>query len=159
MTQERSFTPLDGGCRCGRLRFRMETKPIITHCCHCRTCQKNSGAAFRINAMIETDKLSLLEGAPESFLEPSGHVTIYCPDCRTGLWSHIPHFGAAMAFVAVGALDSGETLPPEAHYFTRSKHPWIALPDGVPAFEGLAHPAKLEAKARIAAVLARTGNL
>jgi hypothetical protein len=135
----------------------MEVAPIITHCCHCRDCHKVSGAAFRINAMIETDRLTILEGAPQRFQGARSHEVVQCPDCRFALWSHHPRIGKAIAFVPVGALDHGERLSPEVHYFTRSKHPWVTLPAGVPAFEELGDPGKAEADARITAAL-RAGD-
>ncbi|HUY28965.1 MAG TPA: GFA family protein [Candidatus Binataceae bacterium] len=158
MTIDPPFVPLTGGCKCGKVRFRMEVAPIITHCCHCRTCQKVSGSAFSINAMIETDRLTILEGAPQPFQGADGQKALLCPDCGFSLWSYHPKFGDAIAFVGVGTLDRGERLPPEAHYFTRSKHPWVVLPSALPTFEELGDPGKPGASARIAAALAARGS-
>jgi len=155
---ETSFVPLTGGCRCGSVRFRMETAPIITHCCHCRQCQKVSGSAFRVNAMIETHHLTILEGAPRLFQRAASHEEMQCAACGAALWSYHPKLGKALAFVGVGMLDEGERLVPEAHYFTRSKHPWLILPSDLPAFESLGYPAKPEAGARITAALAGSGH-
>jgi len=154
MNTDASFTPLTGGCRCGKVRFRMESAPIITHCCHCRLCQQVSGAPFRVNAMIETDRLTVLEGKPQPFQGAGSHKVFQCPDCRLTLWSHHPKLGDVIAFVGVGVLDNGECLPPEAHYFTRSKHPWVTLPAGLPVFEELGDPGKAGARERIMAALA-----
>jgi hypothetical protein len=132
----------------------METAPIITHCCHCRLCQKVSGSAFRVNAMIETRHLTVLEGAPQLSQGAASHKEIQCGACGAALWSFHPKLGEALAFVGVGMLDRGERLAPEAHYFTRSKHPWVTLPPDLPAFEELGYPQKPEAGARIAAALA-----
>jgi len=155
MNAQSPYVPLTGGCRCRQVRFRLETAPIITHGCHCRLCQKTSGSAFRVNSMIETDRITVLEGAPQPFLGASSHEVMQCPACRGALWSHLPHLGQGIAFVGVGMLDHGERLPPEAHYFTRSKHPWVILPAGVPAFEERGDPGKAGARERITAVLAR----
>ncbi len=157
MTAETDFTPLDGGCRCGQVRFRMERAPIITHACHCRLCQKTSGAPFRVNAMIETDRLTLLDGEPQSFHGANSQAALRCPACGVALWSHHPRLGEAIAFVGVGLLDEGERLAPEAHYFTRSKHPWVVLPVNVVAFEELGDPGKAGARERITAALAKGG--
>lgn len=148
-----SLPGLTGGCSCGRVRFRLRGNPIVTHCCHCRDCQKVSGSAFRVNAMIESDRLIVLEGEPEPHQAEAGHKLVRCPTCTLALWSFHPHLGEAIAFVGVGVLDEGERLPPEAHYFTRSKHPWVTLPTDVPAFAELAYPDKPEARARIEAAL------
>jgi hypothetical protein len=145
---------LTGACLCGQVRFRLERAPIVTHACHCRQCQKLSGSAFRINAMIETDRITIIEGAPERTCGPDGHAEVRCTGCRLTLWGHHGRFGAALAFVGVGLLDEGERLAPEVHYFIRSKHPWVVLPPNVPAFAELGQFATTEAKARIEAALA-----
>ena len=158
MNTKTSFVPLPGGCRCGSVRFRMETTPIITHCCHCRLCQKVSGSAFRVNAMIETRHLTILGGTPRPFQGAASHKEMQCAACGSAVWSHHPKLGEALAFVGVGMLDEGERLVPEAHYFTRSKHPWLVLPSDLPIFESLGYPAKPEATTRIAAALADGGS-
>lgn len=157
MDADPPFVPLAGGCRCGQVRFRLETPPIITHCCHCHLCQKTSGAPFRVNLMIETERLSVRDGEPRPFQGANSHKTFRCPACGLSVWSHHPHLGEAIAFVGVGMLDEGERLAPEVHYFTRSKHPWVVLPPGVTAFEALGDPGKAEARARIEAALAKAG--
>jgi hypothetical protein len=157
MTMRPGFVPLTGGCRCGKLRFRMDAAPIITHCCHCRLCQRFSGTPFRVNAMIETDQLQILEGAPETFQGVGTDKQLQCPGCRSVLWSHHPELGDALAFVGVGSLDHGERLPPEAHYFTRSKHPWVTLSPDLPAFQELGDPGKPGVRERIESALASAG--
>ena len=158
MTAESPFVPLTGGCGCGQVRFRIETTPIITHCCHCRLCQKASGSAFRINTMIETDRLTILEGEPQPFQGKASMKVLKCPACGLSLWSHHPDLGDTIALVGVGLLDDAESLAPEAHYFTRSRHPWVTLPPGVPAFEERGDPGKAGARERIMAALAAGGG-
>lgn len=155
MTQDTPFVPLTGGCNCGQVRFRMQIAPIITHCCHCLQCQRFSGSAFRINSMIETEHLKIEQGHPVRFANSGAQAQFQCPNCRGVLWTHHPKLGPAIAFVGAGALDEATRLPPEAHYFTRSKHPWLVLPPGIPAFEQLGDPNKPGVAARIHAVLAR----
>ena len=157
MTADTLSTPLTGGCKCGKVRFRLESAPIITHCCHCRGCQKQSGSAFSINVMIETDRVAIIEGEPLPVRGADGQNEVQCPDCHFRLWTYHPHFGEAIAFIGVGVLDEGERLAPEAHYFIRSKHPWIVLPPDVPAFEELGDSGKASARERIMAALAARG--
>ena len=152
MTPDAS-TPMSGGCQCGKVRFRMESAPIITHCCHCRSCQKVSGSALRINALIEADRLTIIDGEPELYQGAESQKALQCPACRFALWTFHPNMGEKVAFVEVGLLDEGECLPPEAHYFIRSKHPWVTLPAGVPAFEAVGDPGRAGAGERFAAVL------
>ena len=129
---------LEGGCACGAVRYRLESVPMFVHCCHCRDCQRQTGSAFVINALIETDRIALLAGAPEPVGVPTDsgrpHDIYRCPACRTALWSD---YGGrpALRFVRVGTLDNPAALAPDVHIYTRSKLPWVQLPEGVPAFE------------------------
>ena len=130
---------LEGGCACGAVRYRLSCAPMFVHCCHCRDCQRQTGSAFVLNALIETDRITLLAGAPEPVAVPteSGrpHEIYRCRTCRTAVWSD---YGGrrALRFVRVGTLDDPAALPPDVHIYTRSKLPWIELPEAVPAFEG-----------------------
>ncbi len=129
--------PLEGGCDCRRVRYRLSSRPLFVHCCHCRWCQRESGASFALNAMIESDRLQSLGERPELVHTPSesglGQQIARCPHCRIALWSHYPGAGPLMSFVRVGSLDHPDMLPPDVHIFTASKQPWVVLPPGVPA--------------------------
>ena len=124
----------DGGCECGAVRYRMGGEPIFVNCCHCRDCQKISGSAFAINGMIEADRLQVLEGKGTLVVEDGA---ARCSRCKSLLWAEHAQFAGKIRFVRLGTLDEGERFPPDAHFFVRSKHPWIAIPAGVPAFETL----------------------
>jgi len=136
MTDDTVF-PLDGGCDCRDVRYRLRTRPLFVHCCHCRWCQRESGASFALNAMIETDRVERLTGEPELVDTPSasgkGQLIARCPRCRIALWSHYAGAGRRVAFVRVGTLDQPDHLPPDIHIFTASKQPWVLIPPGVPA--------------------------
>lgn len=129
--------PLAGGCTCRAVRFRIETRPLFVHCCHCRWCQRETGASFALNAMIEADRVTLLAGAPELVDTPSesgrGQKIARCPKCRVAVWSHYAGAGPSVCFVRVGTLDQPDHLPPDIHIFTASKQPWLVLPPDVPA--------------------------
>jgi hypothetical protein len=127
---------MDGGCDCGEVRYRM-TRPLFVNCCHCRWCQRETGSAFAINAMIEADRVKLLKGAPEIVDTPSasgkGQRIARCPRCRIAVWSNYAGAGDAVRFVRVGTLDNPDRLPPDIHIFTSTKQPWVVLPAGTPA--------------------------
>jgi hypothetical protein len=129
--------PLEGGCTCRSLRFRLTTPPLFVHCCHCRWCQRETGSAFALNAMIEADRVQLLQGTPVFVDTPSasgkGQRISRCPTCQIALWSNYAGAGAAIHFVRVGTLDQPDALPPDIHIYTSSKQPWVILPDGLPA--------------------------
>jgi len=129
--------PLEGGCTCGGVRFSMTSAPLFVHCCHCRWCQRETGASFALNAMIESDRVVVGRGEPEIVDTPSqsgkGQKIARCPTCRIALWSNYAGAGDKVRFVRVGTLDAPDALPPDIHIFTASKQPWVALPPGIPA--------------------------
>jgi hypothetical protein len=132
-----NFYPLDGGCDCGLVRYRMETQPLFVHCCHCRWCQRESGASFAVNAMIEADRVVHLSSEPEITDTPSssgkGQKIARCPKCRVAIWSNYAGGGPVIRFVRVGTLDAPDYLPPDIHIFTASKQAWVELRPGVPS--------------------------
>ena len=129
--------PFEGACTCGAVRYAMTSAPLFVHCCHCRWCQRETGSAFALNALIEADRVRLLQGEPEIVPTPSnsgkGQKIARCPACRIALWSNYAGMGDALRFVRVGTLAEPDRLPPDIHIFTRSKQPWVVLPPGTPA--------------------------
>ncbi|MGH8320957.1 MAG: GFA family protein [Gammaproteobacteria bacterium] len=127
----------EGGCTCRTVRYRMTGKPLFVHCCHCRWCQRETGASFALNAMIEAERVILLKGDVEIINTPSnsgkGQRISRCPACRIALWSNYAGAGDAVRFVRVGSLDEPDRFPPDIHIFTSSKQPWVVLPQNTPA--------------------------
>jgi hypothetical protein len=130
---------LEGACTCGAIRYRLTNEPMFVHCCHCSWCQRETGASFALNAVIETDRVLLLQGEPVLVDTPSlsgkGQQIARCPQCHVALWSHYPGGGKAMAFVRVGTLKEPGRLSPDIHIFTSTKQPWVVLPPGIPAVD------------------------
>jgi hypothetical protein len=130
-------TPFEGACTCGAVRYVMSSQPLFVHCCHCRWCQRETGSAFALNALIEADRVRLVQGEPEIVPTPSnsgkGQKIARCPTCRIALWSNYAGMGDALRFVRVGTLAEPDRLPPDIHIFTMSKQPWVVLPPGTPA--------------------------
>ncbi|QCP54585.1 GFA family protein [Trinickia violacea] len=131
--------PIDGRCTCGAIRYRLLSAPLFVHCCHCRWCQRETGASFALNAMIEAERVELLAGEPEIVVTPSnsgkGQKIARCPTCRIAVWSHYAGGGDAVRFIRVGTLENPDRLPPDIHIFTASKQPWVVLPEDTPAVE------------------------
>jgi len=129
--------PLEGGCTCRAVRFRMTSKPLFVHCCHCTWCQRETGSAFALNAMIESDRVVLLRGDVEAVHTPSnsgkGQKITRCAQCRIAVWSNYAGAGEAIRFVRVGTLDQAFRLAPDIHIFTSTKQPWVILPADTPA--------------------------
>jgi hypothetical protein len=141
----------EGGCTCRHVRYRMMSRPMFVHCCHCRWCQRETGTAFALNAMIEADRVELLSGEVELVDTPSnsgkGQRIWRCPICRIAVWSNYAGAGDGIRFVRVGTLDEPDRLPPDIHIFTMSKQPWVILPEGVPAVREYYNPREMWPKA------------
>ena len=128
------MTDFIGGCTCRAVRYRLTDTPLIMHCCHCRWCQRESGASFALNALIEFDRMELTSGTVEVIDTPSnsgkGQRISRCPTCRIALWSNYAGGGERFRFVRVGTLDEPDRFAPDVHIFTASKQPWVVLPAG-----------------------------
>jgi len=155
----------EGGCDCRYIRYRLTDKPLFVHCCHCRWCQRETGSAFVLNAMIEADRVELLHGEVDVVDTPShsgkGQKIARCPTCRIAVWSNYAGGGDAVRFVRVGTLDEPDRFPPEVHIFTASKQPWVVLPPGTPAFAEYYKASEIwpqDSLARRAALLARRAS-
>lgn len=128
---------LEGGCACGAVRYRLASAPMFVHCCHCLNCQKHTGSAFVINLLIEASRVEILEGEPQPVTMPqnggSPNEIFRCPTCLVAVWS-VYGGRSQVRFVRGGTLDDPAGVSPDVHIFTRSKLPWVRLPEGVPAF-------------------------
>jgi len=137
---------LEGACSCGEVRYRLTSAPMFVHCCHCLNCQKHTGSAFVINLLIEAARVEPLGGAPEPVVMPPNGGTpnriFRCPKCQVAVWSE---YGgrSAILFVRGGTLDNPAAIAPDVHIYTRSKLPWVRLPESVPAFEAYYDPKTL----------------
>jgi hypothetical protein len=136
----------------------MTADPLIVHACHCLNCQNQTGSAFVINILIETDRLEILSGEPAQVDVPRGEGVqpIWrCPTCQVALFSE---YGFPfLRFVRAGTLDDPGSVTPDVHIYTRSKREWVVLPDSTPAFEEFYDPAAVwspEMRQRFAAAQA-----
>ncbi len=134
---------LTGGCTCGQVRYQMQSAPLFTHCCHCSWCQRESGSAFALNALIERDRLEVsgdLEAQSLPSASGAGQELHRCRQCKVTVFSHYGGAGPRMAFLRVGTLDTPGTCPPDVHIYTSTKLPWVLLDPKIPAFEGYYQP-------------------
>ena len=131
----------EGGCACGAVRYRLEAEPLIVHACHCLDCQRLTGSAFVLNLWIERSCVAQSGAAPRSVTlragSGQGHDVCFCGTCGTTLWSHYHAPPGDTLFVRAGTLDAPASVAPDVHIFTRSKLPWLALPEGTPAFPAM----------------------
>ena len=130
------LTRTEGGCDCRRIRYVLTERPLFVHACHCRWCQRESGTAFALNALIETERVKSLGDAPELVETPSasgkGQQIARCPHCRVAVWSHYGGAGPLLSFVRVGTLDNPDLFPPDIHIYTSTRQPWLKLDERVP---------------------------
>jgi hypothetical protein len=155
--------PHEGGCACGSVRYRLTSDPLFVHCCHCLNCQRQTGSAFVINLLIEADRVELLTGDPEPVAVPrdgGGEQKIWrCPTCQVAVFSEYTR--GEVRFVRGGTLDEPAAIAPDVHIFTRSKLPWVTLPESVPAFEIYYDTKKMwpaASLARLEALMPSTGS-
>lgn len=118
-----------GQCQCSHVWYRMTRRPLIVHCCHCRSCQREGGGALVLNALIESSYVEVLSlDKPDiewtDTASGKGQRIARCPTCRIALWSHYYVWGdERLSFVRVGTLNNPDLLPPDVHVFTESKQP------------------------------------
>ncbi|HEY3542847.1 MAG TPA: GFA family protein [Gaiellaceae bacterium] len=150
---------MEGGCACGEIRYRLTAEPLFVHCCHCLNCQRQTGSAFVVNILIEASRVELLSGEPVRVpVVRTGkrRQQVYrCPTCQIAVYS--TYTRASVWFVRAGTLDVPSAVEPDVHIYTRSKVPWLQLPESTPAFATYYDPEKLwpkESLARVAALRA-----
>jgi hypothetical protein len=152
--------PLEGGCGCGAVRYRLTDEPILVNNCHCRLCQRQTGTGSAVNALIEADRIELVSGELSSheFETGSGGVQTVkrCAKCGTPVWSHYPRLGTIAAAVRAGTLDNPSAIKPDAAIYVVDKPHWATLPEGIPQFDEHYSPPTLlppERLARLAALI------
>jgi hypothetical protein len=127
----------EGGCSCGAVRYRLTSEPLFTHCCHCLNCQRQTGSAFVINLLIEADRVERLSGDPQPVDVPRDHGDTQrifrCPACHVAVYSQYTR--PTVLFVRGGTLDNPSSIEPDVHIFTKSKLPWVTLPEASQAFD------------------------
>lgn len=121
----------EGGCLCGRVRFRVSGEPLAVNCCHCHDCQRLSGSAFAINATFPPERVEIVAGAPTM-----KEGVARCGECEILLWATNKHTGE-LRYVRVGTLDDAVAFVPDTHYFVARKHPWVVIPPGVKQYDEL----------------------
>jgi hypothetical protein len=130
---------MSGACSCGAVQYELSAPPLFVHACHCRDCQRHTGSAFVVNAMVLAEDVRVTKGALGAWPAPAAkgnkHFIHRCTQCQSAIWSSYGGKATAMVYLRVCTLDDPARLPPRAHIYTRSKHPWFVLPKDVPSFK------------------------
>jgi hypothetical protein len=125
-------------CACGAIRMIVGGDPHIVSMCHCQICQRRTGSTYSVHAYFSRSAVKV-EGFPKSYSRSaeSGRIieSHFCPDCgSTMFWGHPLH--ADRIGIPVGAFADPSFPPPEVSIFMPYKHPWVVVPQDVPAYEG-----------------------
>jgi hypothetical protein len=126
---------IEGGCLCGACRYETDAAPINVRACHCRLCQKATGAPLYARVMVPLDQVTMT--GPIGWYHSSDALRRgFCTLCGTTLFSE--RASANLIGLTMGSLDDPAPFAPESHIWVSSKQPWMELDDGVPHYpEGL----------------------
>ena len=119
-----------GGCLCGEVRYRAEGEVRWIVHCHCRWCQRASGAAFLTYVGFDPGDFEWIAGAPTIFESSAGVERGFCSRCGGTLSFARPNRGEISVFA--GSLDDPHHLAPTAHAFAEREFAWLHLDDGLP---------------------------
>ena len=136
---------MEGGCACGAIRYRLTNVPLVVHACHCRDCQRVTGGAFAINLWIERKFVETSGEEPVAFPVPPGstgkpHDVLRCAKCGTAVWNKYHAAPGDTVLLCAGSLDDPAQVTPDVHIYTRSKLPWLQLPEGARVFDAYYKP-------------------
>ena len=122
-----------GGCLCGAIRYQVEGVIEESGYCHCRTCQKQSGAPVVAWFAIASDKFRYLSGSPKGFRASSRATREFCGDCGTPLAYHSDRRPDAID-ITTATLDAAESFPPEREIWTGEKLTWESINESLPQY-------------------------
>jgi hypothetical protein len=124
----------EGGCLCGTVRYRARGRPTQVNHCHCRMCQRGSGAAVVTWATFPAARVEWVRGRPT--LRRSSDIAArgFCGSCGSALlWQGDAH--KDLIDLTAGTLDRPEAIKPEDHIWTESAVPWLPVDDGLPRYK------------------------
>ena len=128
----------EGGCQCGRVRYRFEGEPISLAVCHCKECQRQTGSAFGMSLTVREKDFQLLKGELKTFdrAADSGRTVTcaFCPECGTRIY-HQPHYRKDAINIKPGTFDDTSFLQPKLEVWTKRKHAWITFSGELRSFE------------------------
>lgn len=122
---------IGGGCLCGACRYTTNAKPINVRVCHCRLCQKATGAPLYARIMVPLDGLRMI--GPIGWFSSSPEVRRgFCTRCGTTLFSE--RASANAIGLTMGSLDEPNAFAPTEHIWTSNRQAWIKLDDSLPQY-------------------------
>jgi hypothetical protein len=131
--------PQSGGCQCGAVRYEVTGPPVMVYTCHCTECQKQSGSAFAMAAVIPGESFHVTKGTPKMFARQTATGKVmecwFCSDCGTRLWHRPGGSAYPNRNVKPGTLDDTSWLAPSIHFWTRSAQKWVVIPEDAVRYE------------------------
>ena len=121
-----------GGCLCGALRYAAHGEPIDVGYCHCRVCQRSSGAPVLAWASFPNDAFAYTKGSPATYRSSPRAGREFCAACGTQLVFR--EDGAPRVDLNIGSLDEPDRLAPQYHIWTESRIPWFETTDPLPRY-------------------------
>jgi hypothetical protein len=144
--------PWEGGCLCGRIRFRVSAPPLLTMACHCTGCQKLSASAYSLTIAVPSDGFAVTQGEPVLGGLHGPHRQLYCPHCKNWMFTHA-HGLDFFVNVRATMLDEHHWYAPFVEVFTSEKLPWATTS----AVHSFATQPTLEGYAPLVEAFAREG--
>ena len=131
--------PVEGGCVCGAVRYRLSGRPRTLYACYCHDCQRFSGGAHSMSMPVAAADVTLLAGETARYdkTADSGRIVAvhFCARCATRLW-HAPSRSPDVLNLKPGTLDDTSWIVPVAHVWTASRQAGAAIPAGALSYEG-----------------------
>jgi len=145
---------LEGGCGCGKVRYRVLRSPIFVNNCYCALCQLQTGSTSSAYAFFEREAVEIVSGELVHFAQQTGtdrkQQVLQCADCGIGLFFLPWPTGRHGISVRLGSLDDAWEIVPDAAVYVTQRMPWVTLPEGIPAFDAYYKPADLLSPERYA---------
>jgi hypothetical protein len=133
-----SASPVEGGCQCGEVRYRLLSEPLACYVYHCTDCQRRTGSAFSSALIVPTEGVEVLTGTPSKYYASLSGGRIksgeHCIKCSTRLWGTLQHV-PSIRVLQPGTLDEPRRFPPVAHVWIRSALPWVVIPTDVATYQ------------------------
>jgi hypothetical protein len=131
--------PVEGGCVCGAVRYRLIAPPLGVYNCHCKDCQRSSGATHSMSMPVRAEHLELISGELSAFdkTADSGRVVrmLGCARCGTRVWNE-PQANLSLRILKPGTLDDSGWAVPAGSIWTASKAAWVKIDDRQVNFPG-----------------------
>jgi hypothetical protein len=114
---------IEGGCLCGRVRYRATTRPVHQTICHCASCRRASGAQSLAWVTFPLDRFAFVQGEPVRYQAENGARWGFCAQCGTSLTYEIGRRPGEID-ITTGSLDDPEAFPPTAAVNADEKLSW-----------------------------------